>query len=138
MSIRPFPDPLLLFSSSSEDDDAELDSLLDEELLLLLDEEEDDEDPDLFFFFFFLSRSSYITKLSRLFSYKASSYFSGADCLSSFSHLQDSFLRPALVSSQTFSKLPSLQKFSVTAIALSKLSTACHQPPGTKMVSPGR
>ena len=42
------------------------------------------------------------------------------------------------VRSQTDSKLERLQKFCVTATAVSRLRTTCHQPPGTNMVSPGR
>jgi hypothetical protein len=133
------PDPPVFFSSS--DDDADDDEL--EELLLLLDDEEDDEleldeEALLFFFFlFFFSRSSNITKLSSLLRARASSYFAGSYFSRSLSHLQASFLRPERVSLQTFSKLPSLQKFSVTAIVLSRFNTACHQPPGTKIHSPG-
>jgi hypothetical protein len=33
--------------------------------------------------------------------------------------------------------LPRLAKFCVTPVVSSRLITACHQPPGTKMVSPG-
>ena len=131
------PDPL--FFSSSEEDEAE-DEL--EELLLLDEEEEEelelDEESLLFFFFlFFFSRSSYITKSSSLLRARASSYFAGSYFSRSLNHLQASFFRPERVSFHTFSKLPSLQKFSVTAIVLSRFNTACHQPPGTKIHSPG-
>jgi hypothetical protein len=143
--FMPFPydslfrlDPLFFSSSDDDSDD-------DEELLLLdeleLDEEEDDEEDELLLLFFFLrffySRSSYITKPSSLLRERASSYFAGSCFSKRRSHLQASFFRPERVSRQTLSKLPSLQKFSVTAIVLSRLRTACHQPPGTKMHSPG-
>ena len=38
---------------------------------------------------------------------------------------------------QTTGKFVTLQKFWVTAIASSRLSTTCHHPPGTNTVSPG-
>ena len=47
------------------------------------------------------------------------------------------FFRPDRVSRQTRSKLDRLQKFCVMAVESSRFSTACHQPPGTKTVSPG-
>ena len=132
------PDPLFF---SSLDDDSDEDELALEELLLLLEEEEelelDDESLLFFFFLFFFSRSSYMIKPSSLLRARASSYFAGSYFSSSLSHLQASFFRPERVSLQTFSKLPSLQKFSVTAIVLSRFNTACHQPPGTNIHSPG-
>ena len=57
---------------------------------------------------------------------------------SSSCHLSAIFGRDLLVRSQTVSKLVGEQKFCVTAIATSRLSTTCHHPPGTKTVSPGR
>ena len=38
----------------------------------------------------------------------------------------------------TSSKFSCEQKFCVTATERSRLSTTCHQPPGTNIVSPGR
>lgn len=134
------PDPLFFssFDDEAADEELELDELLEDEDELELEElDELEDDLLLFFFFFFFSRSSYITKPSSLLSARASSNLAGSCFSRSLSHLQASFLRPARVSLQTFSKFPSLQKFSVTAIVLSRFSTACHQPPGTKIHSPG-
>lgn len=135
------PDPLFFssFDDEADDDELELDELLEEDEELELEElDELEEELLLFFFlFFFFSRSSYITKPSSLLSARASSYLAGSCFSRSLSHLQASFFRPARVSLQTFSKFPSLQKFSVTAIVLSRFKTACHQPPGTKIHSPG-
>eukprot|EP00964_Phaeocystis_antarctica_P096176 scaffold62528_cov59-Phaeocystis_antarctica.AAC.2 len=43
----------------------------------------------------------------------------------------------SLTRSQTRSKLAGAQKLCVTASAVSRLITTCHQPPGTNTVSPG-
>ena len=53
-------------------------------------------------------------------------------------HLRESFGRPRTVLCHTTGKLVTLQKFCVTPIELSRLMTTCHQPAGTKTVSPGR
>lgn len=52
-------------------------------------------------------------------------------------HFLDNFGLPRRVLCQTTWKLPRLQKFWVIATVLSRLSTTCHQPDGTKTVSPG-
>jgi len=57
--------------------------------------------------------------------------------LSSRSHLRLSLVRDVRASSHTAGKLEEEQKFCVTAIVSSRLSTVCHQSVGTKMVSPG-
>uniref|UniRef100_A0A182TZ27 Secreted protein n=1 Tax=Anopheles melas TaxID=34690 RepID=A0A182TZ27_9DIPT len=62
---------------------------------------------------------------------------SGSTACSTFSHLLDSFGRPRTVLCHTTGKLVRLQKFCVTATVSSRLSTTCHQPPGTNTVSPG-
>ena len=54
------------------------------------------------------------------------------------SHLAESLGRPRAVRGQTSGKLEEEQKLWVTATQRSRLSTACHQPAGTKMTSPGR
>ena len=65
-------------------------------------------------------------------------YSSGCSWRSCSASLADIFGRDLRVRSQTDSKLEREQKFWVTATAVSRLSTTCHQPPGTNMVSPGR
>lgn len=62
----------------------------------------------------------------------------GSFSFSTRSHLLDSFGRPRTVLCHTTGKLVLLQKFCVTATVSSRFSTTCHQPPGTKTVSPGR
>jgi hypothetical protein len=52
-------------------------------------------------------------------------------------NLRESLGRPRTVLCHTTGKLVRLQKFWVTAIVKSRLSTTCHQPPGTNTVSPG-
>ena len=63
---------------------------------------------------------------------------SGCSWRSCSASLADILGRDLRVRTQTDSKLVRLQKFCVTATAVSRLSTTCHQPPGTNMVSPGR
>ena len=53
-------------------------------------------------------------------------------------HDLDSLGLPRTVLCQTTGKLVTLQKFCVTAMELSRLTTTCHQPPGINTVSPGR
>lgn len=52
-------------------------------------------------------------------------------------HLRENFGLPRMVLCHTTGKLVREQKFCVTATVVSRFNTTCHQPPGTKTVSPG-
>jgi len=52
-------------------------------------------------------------------------------------HLLESLGRPRTVLCHTMGKLTMVEKFCVTAIVWLRLTTTCHQPPGTNTVSPG-
>ena len=52
-------------------------------------------------------------------------------------HFLDSLGLPLTVLCHTIGKFVLEAKFWVTAMVVSRLRTTCHQPPGTKMVSPG-
>lgn len=62
---------------------------------------------------------------------------SGCSCFKILYHFLDSFGLPLTVLCQTTGKLVLLAKFWVMAMVVSRLRTTCHQPPGTKTVSPG-
>mmetsp|Transcript_3905 Transcript_3905/g.15079 ORF Transcript_3905/g.15079 Transcript_3905/m.15079 type:complete len:202 (-) Transcript_3905:882-1487(-) len=53
------------------------------------------------------------------------------------SHLADIFGRARRVMRHTASNRAEVEKFCVTAMVWSRFSTACHQPSGTNMISPG-
>ena len=52
-------------------------------------------------------------------------------------HFFESFGLPRTVLCQTTGKLVTEEKFWVTAMVTSRFTTTCHQPLGTKTVSPG-
>ena len=62
---------------------------------------------------------------------KSGSYF-----LRALYHFFDNFGLPLTVLCHTIGKLVLDEKLCVTAIVVSRLSTTCHIPPGTKIVSP--
>merc|ERR1719150_2223858 len=62
---------------------------------------------------------------------------SGSCFLRARYHFLESLGRPRTVLCHTMGKLVLEAKFWVTAMVVSMLRTTCHQPPGTKMVSPG-
>mmetsp|Transcript_57407 Transcript_57407/g.131779 ORF Transcript_57407/g.131779 Transcript_57407/m.131779 type:complete len:283 (+) Transcript_57407:695-1543(+) len=62
----------------------------------------------------------------------------GSTSLSCSLNFCDIFGRDLRARSHTESKFVREQKFCVTATVTSRLSTTCHQPPGTNIVSPGR
>jgi len=85
-----------------------------------------------------LLRGGYhISKLSRMFIWTATLKRSGYYFRIFLSQQYANLFLSLRACIQTRSKLPSLHTFSVMAIVVSKFKTACHQAPGTNMVSPG-
>ena len=81
--------------------------------------------------------SYFMMNLSRWFNALARFAKCGYRCSNWHNHFHANRLRPVRVFIQTSSKLRAEQKFWVMPTVCVKLSTACHQPLGTKTVSPG-
>lgn len=105
------------------------DGLHEEQLQVELDELDDDE----------LLELSLMIPMGELVSILCvNSTRSGRWIFNSASHFFDNFGRLLTVLCHTIGKFDVLTKFWVTAMVSVTLSTTCHQPEGTNMISPGR
>lgn len=128
--LRLSPCEGLCFSFSLQRSPSESeDSLSDDSIVDDADDEDDEAEED---------ESDWTPVGSSICTPSAISVISGLSFFNFLYHLLESFGLPLTVLCQTTLKLTGEQKFCVTAIVESKLTTTCHHPPGMKTVSPGQ